>query len=110
MGHWEKPETVPDVELGECDIFIVAVRRSRGARAVFGACYLNAMPLHFEWGCDACSDETECPDIMGNGCPRTGWRSDEPTDDDGRIYTPLLEQGDELLGWCRFPTYEGEPQ
>jgi len=102
---WEKPETVPDVKPGELDIFIVAVQRKEGARAVFGACYLNAFPLHFEWGCNDCDDPDKCPDVNGDGCPKTGWRTDEPTEDDGRIYTPLLRPGDELLGWQPYPVF-----
>ena len=108
MENWNAPDLVPDVPKGECEILIVAVRRRHSQKVFsFGACYLNAFPLHFEYGCGDCGDEAECPNATGDGCPKSGWMQDEPTGDDGRTYTPLLNEGDELVGWQTYPTFGG---
>ena len=106
MENWNAPNVVPDVPKGDYEILIVAVRRKRAQRVFsFGACYLNGFRLNFVSGCGDCEDEGVCPNWTGDGCPRTGWYLDEPADDDVRIYTPLLEKGDELLGWQTYPVF-----
>ncbi|NWE53668.1 hypothetical protein, partial [Brevundimonas sp. P7753] len=91
-GGWRSPTEVPEAKKGEHAYRIVAVKRADGEKVVtFSAFYMNAVPLWFE-------DDNESRNV-------TGWHSDSEGDD-GPTYSPLLTQGDALMGWREFPQWE----
>lgn len=91
-GEWRDPSEVPEAKKGEYAYRIVAVKRADGEKVVsFSAFYMNAVPLWFE-------DDNESRNV-------TGWHSDSEGDD-GPTYSPLLTEGDALMGWREFPRWE----
>jgi len=108
IDKWERPDKKPETPTGECGFFIVAVRRKHSGKIyTFGACYLNAFLLQFEYGCSKCDgDEDQCPHSDRDGCPRSGWYSDEPVTDYDRSFDPLLGPDDEFLGWQPYPSFK----
>lgn len=104
--QWRAASILPEVSTGNEKTFIVAVRRARNGKVYsFPALYLNAFPLRYEYECpkgDGC-----CGDGCDDGCPTTGWYSEEGDGDDGRTYTKLsLSEGDEFLAWRAVPQHE----
>lgn len=90
-GDWRSPTEVPETKKGEHAYRIVAVKRADGEKVVsFSAFYMNAVPLWFE-------DDNESRNV-------TGWHSDSEGDD-GPTYSPLLTEGDVLMGWREFPQW-----
>lgn len=96
---WTAPSEVPETKKGEHSYRIVAVKRAgqggKDRTAVFSAFYMNDVPLWFE-------DDNESRNV-------TGWHSDTESDD-GPTYSPLLGDGDTLLGWCDFPKWDERAQ
>lgn len=90
--EWLTPEAEPPMGRFNSRNFIVAVKRAYSGRVyVFPAQYLFNCPLWFE-------DEAEERAV-------TGWYGADCESDEITNYTPLLSNGDELMGWQPLPEW-----
>ena len=68
-------EGVPDIPIGQMRYCFVRCRSQHDGKVrIFGAWYLNAYPLMFNYApCPNCPGGDDCPGTQGDGCPVTGW-------------------------------------
>ncbi|WP_429499062.1 hypothetical protein ACQUFY_08190 [Robbsia andropogonis] len=89
----------PPTKEGKFDEYIVAVQRKAIADrvSVFSAHYAN----NYGDGGDLC-------DRDGEAFIADGWYSigEDPSGDFDSLFTPLLEEGDAVLGWQPLPTWD----
>ncbi len=93
----------PDVPRGQMGYFFVRARSPYDNKVrLFGAYYLNAYPLHYEYGCADCEDrgEENCPMADGGDCPTTGWFDEVTHPDFDTVYERL--SGD-VIAFCKPP-------
>lgn len=101
---WRHPDEIPEVTAGSHSYFWVAVRRKHDGRIYsFPAQYLNKMLLCNEW-----SDDTERSgnryhhgkaDEDEGSFPATGWHTEKEHGEYEGVYSPLLDETDELVAW-----------
>ena len=103
-SKWNKPDQVPQVDVGGMTEFVVAVYRAHSGKVYsFAATYLNGYRLNYQdcpKGKDKFCDECE------EGCPTTGWFVQTGDDDDAIMFHGLsLKDGDALRGWRTIPQW-----
>ena len=96
-------EAVPQIKRGSYDYFFVRCRSNHdGKIRVFGAYYLNAYPLHYEYGCIGCEGVggDNCPMANGDGCPTTGWFDEVANESEDHFYERIYG---EVIGFAEQP-------
>lgn len=90
-NRWHGPDDVPPTPPGEEDFFIVAVRRAQSGKVwSYPAIYIRDFTLTYCGG-----EERE----------ETGWFTAEANGEESSNYYPLLQPGDELIGWREVPIH-----
>lgn len=107
---WRDGAEIPAIEKGTMREFIVAVYRARtGKNYSFSATYLNGYGLTYNDGCPQGKTVNICCEGCEDGCPTTGWFSEEGNDDgDSTTFQGLhLAEGDKLIAWRNVPQFSG---
>lgn len=87
---------VPPTKEDDSDFYIVAVRRANNSEKVFVFCAAYANNY-----------SNEMRDRDGNEFVANGWFdvTDDPSGEFSELFTPILEAGDEVVGWQPLPKY-----